>query len=75
MRLPRVAKAQPRAGIGERFQRYLFPIFLRAVMDSTFCASPLTTLTSAKLCRSWFGLDPSQHFAPLELDFVNSQEL
>ena len=28
MRFPRVAKAQPWAGVGERFQRYSFPINL-----------------------------------------------
>jgi hypothetical protein len=36
MRLPRVAKAQPWAEIGQRFQRY--SILARAVEFSTFCA-------------------------------------
>jgi hypothetical protein len=42
MRFPRVAKAQPWAGIGERFQRYSFSdkSYQKVGSISTFCAKP-----------------------------------
>jgi hypothetical protein len=44
MPVPRVAKAQPWAGIGERFQRYSLPMSLSKMgIISTFCAKLRTT--------------------------------
>src|SRR5882672_4792475 len=40
MRFPRVAKAQPWAGIGERFQRYAFSDLSKVGSISTFCPKP-----------------------------------
>jgi hypothetical protein len=43
MRFPRVAKAQPWAGIGERFQRYSFPIgFLKSGYHFDFLCKATT---------------------------------
>jgi hypothetical protein len=56
MSFPRVAKAQPWAGIGERFQRYSFPTnLLKSGIDSTFCAKPFDGLESHKTpFKPWF---------------------
>jgi len=52
MRLPRVAKAQPWAGIGERFQRYSFLLNLSKVRSiSTFGAKPYPNKKKALLHR------------------------
>jgi hypothetical protein len=69
MRVPRVAKAQPRAGIGERFQRYLFPkVFSKVGNISTFCTKPSRVMFGCELLILTAALARCQSFHP---DFAN----
>ena len=59
MRFPRVAKAQPWARVGERFQRYSFPIKLfKSGCRFAFCAKPRPLIScNGRACPKSRGID------------------